>query len=47
MLGKTPKNDKINKQEYTFYSYFVSVIDIDMIKKKNIGRLRYIDRFDI
>ena len=34
------KNSKkwSNKQEYIFLSYFVSVIDIQMIKKKNIGR---------
>ena len=30
---KNCKNDK-NKQEYTFLNYFVSIIDIDMIKRK-------------
>ena len=35
MLGKTPKNDKISKNSY-FLSYFVNIIDINMIKKKTL-----------
>ena len=34
---KTPKNDKISKNSY-FLSYFVNIIDINMIKNKNIGK---------
>ena len=47
MLGKTVKMIKISKNTH-FKNYFVSIIDIDMIKrKKNISKHRYIGRFDI
>ena len=42
IFWETPKNDKINKNIYV-KSYFLSVIDISMVKEKTIGKQRYVN----